>query len=323
MDRFLTAPVQPLTRTERGNTVSWSTKAPFTMSVDSDGRNIRFSHCPGLTFQSLQQAFDYFQVQAKLHDQRSIQPSQQQRLQRLQAAQHGLQVAQRCLHAEQQSYLAKNLSLRAGQLAEFAAQQACSAKALRPFEPVWQFDPPLKPTGAQPIVNLATLPIRSVSDSQCQPAAEPLIENQWEEPDPVHSSSMSLPPGAPPQTLFAESTPHAQEIQARPRVRLPEKESQSWPFQSKVTNDDPFLHSLSPQFAKKAVSLFVSCDQPSNYMGTVLPQTFPNEVDVSDQSPNSHGSYALPPYADTVLPETLNKKDRRVLGVSSSAGNDE
>ena len=312
--------VQPLVRTEQGNTISWSTKSPFTISINNDGRDIRFSHCPGLTFQSLQYAFDYFQVQAKLYDQRVI---HQQRLQRLQAAQLGLQVAQKRLQAEQQNYLVEDLSFRAGQLADFATQQACSAKALNPFEPVWQFDPPLKPIGVQPIVNLPKLPSHSVSGSQCQPADEPLSEGEWEEPDPVQSSSISSPLEPPPQTLFAESTPHAQEIQAQPRVRLPVKQSQSWPFRSQVTNNDPFPHSLSAKPAVQAVSIPTVSHKSPTCINTVLPQTLIKEIDISNQPPNSPGSYHLPSYANTVLPETLNKKDRRFLGVSSSASNDE
>lgn len=320
VNKFSIPHVQPLIRTEQGNTVSWSTKSPFTMSINNDGRDIRFSHCPGLTFQSLQYAFDYFQVQAKLYDQRVI---HQQRLQRLQAAQLGLQVAQRRLQAEQQSYLVEDLSLRAGQLADFATQQACSAKALNPFEPVWQFDSPLKPTGVQPIVNLPKLPSHSVSDSQCRPANEPLSEGEWEEPDPVQSSSMSSPLEPPPQTLFAESTPHAQEIQAQPRVRLPVKGSRSWPFQSQGTNDDSFLHSSSLQSAEQVVSIPSLSHQSSTCIDIATPKFLTNEVDTSNQPPNSPGPYSLPPYANTVLPETLNRKDRRFLGVSLSASNDE
>lgn len=314
--------VQPLIRTEHGNTVSWSTKSPFTMSVnkDKDGRDFRFSHCPWLSFQSLQHAFDYFQVQTKLYDQRVI---HQQRLQRLQAAQLGFQVAQRRLQAEQRSYLVEDLSLRAGQLADFATQQACSAKALNPFEPVRQLDPPFKPIGVQPIANIPKPPSRSASDSQCQLANELLGEGEWEEPDPVHSSSMSSPLDPPPQTLFAESTPHAQEIQTQPRVRLPVKGSQIWPFQSQVTKTDPFLHFISAKSAVQAVSNPSVSHHLSTCIDTALPQILSKEVDISKQPPISLRSCSLPPYADTVLPETLNKKDRRFLGVSSSASNDE
>lgn len=327
MNNFSPPPVQPLRRIEHGNTISYSTKLPFTMSINGDGRCIRFSHCPGLTFPSLQSAFDYFNVQAKLHDQRVIQQQraiQQQRLQVLQAAQDSIQMAQRKLQAEQQSYPAEDLSLRAGQLADLAAQQACSAKALYSLDPVWQFDPPLKPVGVQPIVNLPMLPSHSELDSQCQPVNKPLIDYEWEEPDPVHSSSISSPLEAPPQTLFAESTPHAQELQEQPRVRFPATEPQSWPFQSQLANKNhPFLRSIPPQFAEQAVSLPTSSNQSSTCVDAVLPQNLTNEVDISNQPPDPHGLYSLLPYTDTVLPETLNKKDRRVLGVSLSASNDE
>ena len=322
--------VQPLIRIVHGNNVYWSCKAEFTMSMNKDGRNIRFSHCPELTFHSKQFAYDYFQLQAKLHHQRTFQSDQQQRLQRLQAAQLGLQaaqlglqVAQKRLEAEQQSYLVEDLSLRAGQLADFATQQACFAKVLNPFEPVWQFDPPLQQIGVQPIVNLPKLLSHSASDFQYQPANEPLSEGEWEEPNPVQSSSMSSPLEPPPQTLFAESTPHAQEVQAQSRVRLPVKGSQSWPFQSQVTNDDSFMHCLSPQPAMQARSIHSVSHESSTCKDTALPQMLTNEVDISNQSPNSHEFSSLPSYADTVFPQTLNRKDRRALGVSLSASNDE
>ena len=59
---------------------------------------------------------------------------------------------------EQKSYPVEDPRLRAGQLANVAAQQAYSGKALNPFDPVWQFDPPLKPTGVKPIINLPKAP---------------------------------------------------------------------------------------------------------------------------------------------------------------------
>ena len=59
---------------------------------------------------------------------------------------------------EQKSYPVEDPRLRAGQLANVAAQQAYLAKALNPFDPVWQFDPPLKPTGVKPIINLPKAP---------------------------------------------------------------------------------------------------------------------------------------------------------------------
>lgn len=73
---------------------------------------------------------------------------------------------------EQQSYPIEDLSLRAGRLADFAAQQACSAKALNHFDPVWQFDPPLKPIGIKPVVNLPKLPSHNVSGPKCQSWSE-------------------------------------------------------------------------------------------------------------------------------------------------------
>lgn len=312
-------PVQPLVRTEQGKTVSWSTKEPFVINSDNNGRtHIRFSHCPELAFPSMQYAFDYFHVQGKLHDQRFIQLDRQQRLQ---AAQRGLQVAQRCRQVEQQGYLAEQLDSQAGRLADSATQHVCLAEKRSSIEPVWRFDPPLKPIDAQCVAKLPTPPSSSVSDSQYQHATESFTQCQSKEPDPVHSSSESLAPDSPPHTLFAESTPHAQEIQARPRVRLPVKGLQSWPFQSQVTKGDPSLRSVSStQLADEAITLPGSRYQPSTCIGTNLPQTLTNTVDISDRPlmfPLSS------PYADIALPQTLNRKDRRILGVSLSAGIDE
>ena len=201
----------------------------------------------------MQYAFDYFHVQEKLHDQRLIQLDRQQRLQ---AAQRGLQVAQKYRQVEQQVYLAEQLNSQARRLADSATQHVCLAEKHSSVEPVWQFDPPLIPVDAQCVVKLPTPPSSSVSDSQYQHATVSFTQCQSKEPDLVHSSSESSAPESPPQTLFAESTPHAQEIQARPRVRLPVKELQSWPVQSQVTRDDPFLRSLSStQLADEAMTL--------------------------------------------------------------------
>ncbi|KAL9067129.1 MAG: hypothetical protein Q9161_007121 [Pseudevernia consocians] len=274
------------------------------MSIDDDDgrKHIRFSHCPELTFPSLQYAFDYFHVQGKLYDQRI---REQRRLKRV--ARQWFQAAQTPSQVEQQL---EHLALQAGQLAE----------ALYPSESVWQCDTSLQPIVAQYDIKLPIKPSHSASDSQYN-AAEPFNQNQWKEPDSIHSSSRLSPPESPPQTIFAESTPHAQEIQAWPRVTLPVKGSQSWPFQSRVTKDNLFLQpSSSTQLAEEALTLPGSYNQPSSYTGTVLPQTLINEVDIYDQPP----SYPMPSsYADTALPQTLNKKDRRILGVSSTAGIDE
>lgn len=292
-------PVQPVTRTEKG---LWSTKEPFMMSIDNDGRkHIRFPHCSELTFPSMQYAFDYFQVQGKLYDQRVLEQRRPKRV-----AQQGLQAAQTRPQMAQQL---EHLSLRAAQLAE----------ALYPSEPVWQFNTPLKPTDVQYVVKLPTKPSHSASDSQYH-EAESFNQNQWKEPDSTHSSSRSSPPEPPPQTLFAESTPHAQEIQAWPRVKLPVKGLQSWPFQPRVTKDSSFPQpASSTQLAEETLTLSGSHHQPSSCIGTVLPQTLINEVDIFDQPP----SHLMPSsYADTALPQTLDKKDRRILGVSSTAGID-
>ena len=212
-----------------------------------------------------------------------------------------------------------------GQRADLIAQQARLAEALCHFEPVWQFDPPLKPTDAQYVVNLPRPPNHSVSDSQYQQATEPFTHNQWIEPDPVHYSCKPSPPEPPPQTLFAQSTPHAREIQAQPRLKSAVKGLQPWYFQSQVTNGDAFRQCLSPtQPADPAMTLPGSHHQSPTCTGTILPQTLVNKVDISDRASEFRGSNSLPSsYAGTVFPQTLNRKDRRILGVSLSASIDE
>lgn len=361
---FSTPPAQPLIKTVKGNAVSFTAKVPFTVSVDISGKQqIRFSHCPWLTFPSMQYAFDYFHVQEKLHNQRAIQPDPQRRLQA--AAQQGIQVAQRPLQARQQGYLATTQTARTpgsdvkagtrkisfrnspseqanlvtgemvsdgvwkklerNTMQEFAAQQACFAETQCPSEPVWQFDTPLKPINAQYTVNLPQPRNHNISGSQYQHTTEPLSQNRWEEPDQVHNSSRASPLGSPPQTLFAESTPHAQEIRARPRLRLAVKGLQPWPFQSQATKDDAFLQSPSSRrVADHQMTLPGSHHQTLTCIGTGLPQSVANKIEIFDHSSNFHASYSLPAsYADTVLPQTLNRKDRRVLGVPLSASIDE
>lgn len=296
---FSPPPAQPLIRTVQGNTVSWTTQTPFTISTDSDGKHIRFSHCPGLVFPSMQYAFDYFHVQAKLHNQRASQARQQQWLQ---AAEQDIQVAQRHLQAEQQGYTAERLGLGAGQLANFPL---CS------FEPVWQFNTPIRPNDAQSVASLPTPPSHSVSDSHATEA------------NSLHSSASS-PPESPPQNLFAEPTPHAQDILAQSRFKLPVRGLDPWFFQPPATKEDHCMQSLWPTpHADQATTLSNSHRQSSTW-GSVLPQTLTNEVEVSDQPLSLNESHPLPAsYAHTVFPQTLYRKDRNVLGVPLSAGIDE
>ena len=247
------------------------------MSIDSNGKFIRFSHCPWLGFPSMQYAFDYFQAQAKLHNQRVIQ--------------HGLQ-----------SLYHAGLGLQAGQLAGSAVQQALLGEALSPMEPAWETDTPLKQTDAQSIASLRTPLSRGLSEFQYQHAAKPYTQNQRKDHNPVRSSSRSSPFQPPPQTLFAESTPHASEIRGRSRLGLPR------PSKSRRPKDKPFVHSLS------STTLFNSHYHQSTRTDSAIPRDLINVADISDQPPNLPSSYG-----DTILPQTLHKKDRRILGVPASA----
>lgn len=341
-----TPPAQPLIMTDDGKSVSYIIKAPFTMSTASDGRHVSFSHCPKLSFPSMQYAFDYFLVQAKLHNQRvnqvkweqqsldsqsslqatqkDVQAAQQsQAMQQVQAAQPSIKASQMHLPMDQRDL--EYLSLQAEQLAKYAAQQAYLVNALSTCGPARHHKTPVKPNDSLSLVEIPTPPRSSRSDSQYQHATEPPTQNLWKERGPVHSTSGSLPPESPPQTLFAESTPHAREIQAKSRLILPVQGLQSWPYQPKATKDDSFFQFSSPrQNADQRMMLTDSYDPSLTYADTVLSQNLANEVNVSVRPTNSDKLNPLPSsYANTVLPQTLNKKDRRVLGVPISAGIDE
>ena len=348
-----TPPAQPLIRTDNGNSVSYAIKVPFTMSMDRDGRHIRFSHCPKLRFPSMQYAFDYFHVQERRYNERvnqdmwqqysqagqqslgsqqNLQATQQdaqpthqsQAVQQVEAAQPSIKVAHTHLPMDQRDHLGY-LSLRAEQLAEYAAQQACIANALSTCGPARHHKIPRKPDDGLSLVKIPTPPRSSGSDSWYQHAAEPSTRNLWKERDPFHPTSGSSPPKSPQQTLFAESTPHAREIQAQPRLILPVQGLQTWPYQSKATEDDSFLQSSSlRKSADQSMMLTDSLDPSLTYADTVLSQNIADQVNFSVQPKKIDKLNPLPSsYADTVLPQTLNKKDRRVLGVPISAGIDE
>lgn len=295
--------MQPISRIIRGNNISYSVNGSFTMSMDGSGKSIRFSHCPALTFSSMQHAFEYFEAQARLREQSAIQSGRQQRRP---AAQQGLQ--------------AEQLGLRAGQLALLAGQQALLAEALDTCEPIWQFDAPLKPPSKKPVIRQPYLGIRG---PHCAPGAELVPQNTWEAPVPIHSLSRSSPPEPPPQTLFAQSTPHAQEIQAQPQVRLPHKGLSSWPFESPATKGSPLQQSMQSSNEAQATSGLNVCP---TYPDSSFPSFLARDDESSDQPDTYYGSHSLPspppppPYSDTAaLPQTLAKKDRRVLGVSLTA----
>ena len=340
-----TPPAQPLVRTDNGNSVSYAIKVPFTMSMDRDGRHIRFSHCPKLTFPSMQYAFDYFHVQERLYNERvnqdmwqqslnsqqNLQATQQdaqttqqsQAVQQVQAAQPSIKAAQMHLPIDQRDHLGY-LSLRAEQLAKYAAQQASIANALSTCGPARHHKTPRKPNDGLSFVKIPTPPRSNGSDSRYQHATVPSTQTLWKERDPIHPTSGSSPPKSPPQTLFAESTPHAREIQAQPRLILPMQGLQTWPYQSKATEDDTFLPSSSLRHADQSMMSTNSLDPSLNYADTVFSQNIANQVNFSVQPTKIDKLNPLPcSYADTVLPQTLNKKDRRVLGVPISAGIDE
>ena len=255
------------------------------MSIDQLGRHIRFPQYSGLTFSSMESAFGYFEAQAKLPNQRAFQA--------------------------------------AGQLVDQAAQQAHHSRAVHPCERIWQFDSSLEPANVKPVVRLPTcsflglqgLPFESVVDRVSQGIQKAL--------DPAQPSSRSSPPEPPPQTLFAESTPHARDIQAQPRARLSAQVLQSRALESQATNGSNLQTPLPSPPAPTPRTLGGDHTALHNHHN-VLSSSFSQDEEILTQPQSSYGSYALPPaYSATVLPQTLARKDKRVLGVPLTADIDE
>ena len=258
------------------------------MSIDQLGQRIQFPQYPGLTFSSMESAFNYFEAYANLQQQRAIKAN--------------------------------------GQLAgQRAAQQLRRPVPLDRCERIWQFDASLEPTNLKPVVRLPTRSYPGIRDPPFDSAAETVSQDTCKALDPVQSMSRSSPPEIPPQTLFAESTPHARYIQAQPRVELPIKELQSSPFHSQATNDSSVqqpLPSLPPSYPAK--TLFEDDTAPHVYHSLCSPSSPSKDDEILAQPQSSHGSYPLPSsYSATVLPQTLAKKDMRVLGVPLTADIDE
>ena len=276
--------------------------------MDGSGKSLRFSHCPALTFLSMHHAFEYFEAQAKLQEQDIIRSGRQQRGQ-----------------AAQQVFQAEQLGLQADQLALFAGQQALLAEALDTCEPFWQLDAPLKPPSAKSVVRLPTHPYLGIWGPQCGPRAELVPQSTWGAPELIDSPSRSSPPEPPPQTLFAQSTPHAQDIQDQPRVRLPLQDTQFWPFQSQGTKCSTLQQShLSFQSSNQAQTLFGLHNLSPIYPDSSFPSSLTRDGESPDRPETFSGSFPLPSsYSNTAFPQTLARKDRRILGVSSTAGIDE
>ena len=289
----LTQPVPYISKTIHGDMTSYVVKGECSMSIDQLGQRIQFSQYPGLTFSSMESAFNYFEAHAKLQQQRAIKANGQ----------------------------------LAGQCNQSATQQARRPVALDPCERIWQFDASLEPTNLKPVVRLPTRSHPGIRDPPSESAAETVSQDTWKALDPVHSMSRSSPPEIPPQTLFAESTPHARYIQAqpKPRVKLPMKELQSSPFHSQPTNDSSVqqpLPSLPQSYPAK--TLFEDDTAPHAYHSLCSPSYPSKDDEILAQPQSSYGSCPLPSsYSATVLPQTLAKKDMRVLGVPLTADIDE
>lgn len=254
------------------------------MTTDQFGTRIEFPQCPGLVFPSMGIAFDYFEAHKKL----------------------------RAIAA-------------AGQLADYAAQQARRAGAPSPCGRTWQLKSSLEQANVRPVVHIPKHAYIGPQRSHLESTAEPVSRDTYKA-STVIPLSQSSPPQTPPQTLFAESTPHVQEIQAKARIRLSAKGLQSWPFEPQATNGSKRQQPLpSPPGSNQARTLPEDHNSPNTYhddISSLSSYTSDNEILAQPQS--SYSSCSLPSaYSTTALPKTLAKKDKRVLGVSSTAGIDE
>ena len=224
--------------------------------------------------------------------------------------------------------------------AKLQKQRAIQANA-RPVDcatkQMWQFDNSLEPTNVRPLVRLPT-PFLGQGGPCFEPAAETISQEPLRAPDPEHPSSRLSPPEIPPYTLFAESTPHAQDIKAQTSVELPTKGLQSWPpvelpaeeLQSSTAHSQamngfdlpPFLS--SPEVPDQAYTLVANHTTPHTDHNVLTPSPSFTDDSILSQTQTSYGSYPLASsYSGTVLPQTLAQKDMRVLGVPLTADIDE
>ena len=257
------------------------------MFVDQFGKHIRFSQHPGLTFSSMEAAFNYFEAHAKLQKQRAIQAN--------------------------------------------ALPVDCVTQQM------WQFDTSLEPANVRPVVRLPTPCLRQ-GGPYFEAAAESISQEPLRAPDPEYPLSLSSLPEAPPHTLFAESTPHARNLQAQTRVKLSAEGLQSWsPVELPAQELQPLtIHSQamngfdlqsflpSPEIPDQANTL-VESHSASRYDHDFLtPSPSSRDDGILAQPRSSPGSYPLASsYSGTVLPQTLAQKDMRVLGVPLTADVDE
>ena len=268
------------------------------MFVDQFGQHIRFSQCPGLTFPSMEAAFGFFESYAKLQ---------------------------------------KARAMTNALLVERAAQKARHPRVLELREQMWQFDPSLEPANVRPAVCLPTPRLRQ-GGPWFELAAESIKQEPLRAPDPVYPSSRSSPLETPPQTLFAESTPHARDIQARIPVTLPAEGLQRWPpvelpakeLQSSTVHPQamngfdlqPFLP--SPEVPVQANTPAESHTASHTDHSLLTPSSSSTDDSILAQPQSSYTSYPIAlSYSATILPQTLAHKDMRVLGVPLTADIDE
>ena len=218
--------------------------------------------------------------------------------------------------------LAKLQKLR--RAVEVSGLPAGSPKSPDPCERTWQLQSSLEPSNVKPVVRLPTHAYEQVHGSNPDSAAGSVSHDTRKAPA-VQLTSRSSPLQVPPETLFAESTPHAQEIQAQPRVVLPVKGLGSWPYNSQVASGSsvqPSLPSLPLLKQKSAPLDYHKALEIYQYISSSSSSSVNDERLAQPQS--SYNSCPLPPsYTATVFPKTLAKKDKRVLGVSLTASIDE
>ena len=268
--------IPSISKTIRGDTMSYVINGECSISVDQFGKHIQFSQFPGLRFSSMEAAFHYFEAHAKLQKQRTIQAN--------------------------------------ARPVDCATQQ------------MWQFDPSLKPANVRPVVRLPTPYLR-----QGGPCFESAAESISQEPlralDAEYPLSRLSPPETPPLTLFAESTPHAQNIQTHTPVELSAEGLQSWRPVELPVDEAQSLINQSQAMNGFGLQSFLPSLEVSNPANTSIENYsaphYDQNILISSPCFIDDGILAQPQSSYGVLPQTLVKKDLRVLGVPLTADIDE
>ena len=257
------------------------------MFVDRFGKHIQFSQYPGLTFSSMEAAFDYFEAHAKLQNQRAIQANARP----VNCATQQMWQFNSSLEPANVRPLVRlpTPCLRQGGLCFESAAESISQEPLRAPDP-----------------------------------EHPSSQSSLLETPPYTLFAESTPHARGIQAQTPAELP-AGGFQSWPPVELPAEELQSSTIHSQAMNGfdlQPFLP--SPEVPDQANTLFENHTAPHYDHSFLTRSSSSNDDNILSQIQTSHGSCPLASsYSGTVLPQTLAQKDMRVLGVPLTADIDE